>query len=63
MTDVRWREPEEGRAWIGLTTLLFLMPAALDAPLSQDADLAMAELAVRGLRPSASIAAADRPSS
>lgn len=46
MTDVRWLEPEERRAWIALAKLLFLMPSALDGQLSRDADLTMADYMV-----------------
>lgn len=43
MTDVRWLDPDERRAWIGLAKLLFLMPTALDAQLARDAELTMAD--------------------
>lgn len=58
MSDVRWLEPEETRAWIALAKLLFLMPSSLDGQLSRDADLTMADymvLAILSHQPSATL--------
>ncbi|GAA4832405.1 MarR family winged helix-turn-helix transcriptional regulator [Garicola koreensis] len=39
MTDTRWLDDDEQRAWLRTAAVLELMPGALDAQLSRDQDL------------------------
>lgn len=39
MTETRWLDPDERRAWLKLAAVFTLLPAALDQQLQRDADL------------------------
>lgn len=39
MTDTRWLDDEERSTWLGLTGIVTLLPAALDAQLQRDAGM------------------------
>jgi DNA-binding MarR family transcriptional regulator len=44
--EPRWLTSEERRAWLALGSVLFRLPAALDAQLQRDADLSLFEYGV-----------------